>query len=221
MARKDDLKVLIKQTERQLDKFREQLPASGSSPPEFLMQTKDLEHEVNRLREELEFLENADTVTAKDGAASAPTVFISYSHKDELEKEELMTHLRVLERAGIFKLWVDDQIAGGADWFKEIEQAISEANVVILLISNNFLLSDFIASNEVPAALERREEEGITVFPIIAKYCGWWAFDWLNKMNVRPKNGLPIWRSEGTPIDKELYEISREIAFLVRRQQQT
>ena len=90
--------------------------------------------------------------------------------------------------------------------------------MAVLLISNSFLLSDFIGDEEVPALLARRAEEGITVFPIIAKYSHWWAFSWLTEMNVRPKNGLPIWRGQDSLIDKDLYEITREIARIVMEQ---
>ena len=221
MARIDDLRKLMAQHRKNLDELKEQQAAFAPPfvPPHMLFRRVQLEEELQRLEEELEILESSRDV-ADDAAGPPPTVFVSYSHKDELEKEELLTHLRVLERAGLFKLWIDDHIEGGGDWFKEINQALSEASVVILLISNNFLLSDFISNNEVPAALERREKERITVFPIIAKYAGWWAFDWLNKMNVRPKNGLPIWRGGDGQTDKELYEIAREIALLVMKQRQ-
>ena len=70
----------------------------------------------------------------------------------------------------------------------------------------------------MPALLARRAEEGTTVFPIIAKHSQRWAFSWLAEMNVRPKNGLPIWRGQDSSIDKELYEITREIAKIVMEQ---
>lgn len=219
MARKDDLRRLIELKSRRLQKLKEQQALLGISvDPTVPIEIDDIETEIERLHEELSVLEDRGQQKALGPTDTLPTVFVSYSHKDEIEKEELLSHLTVLERAGVYRLWVDDHIEGGADWQDEIKQAIAEASVVILLISNNFLLSDFISDTEVPAFLERRANEGITVFPIIAKYSGWWAFDWLNKMNVRPKNGLPIWRGKESQVDKELYEIAREIALLVRKQ---
>lgn len=221
MPRKDDIQALVTEHKKNLDQLKKQQATLGPpfTPPHMLRKMESLQAEVQRLEEEMDILESSQTIAAASGEP-LPTIFISYSHKDELEKEELLNHLKVLERAGLFTLWIDDRIEGGGDWLKEINQAISEASVVILLISNNFLLSDFISNNEVPAALERREKEAITVFPIIAKYSGWWAFDWLNQMNVRPKNGLPIWRGTDSDVDKELHDIAREIARLVIKQRQ-
>jgi hypothetical protein len=146
-----------------------------------------------------------------------PVVFISYSHKDEAEKEQLVSHLKVLESAGLIELWVDDRIAGGADWEAEIKQAIAQARVAILLISANFLTSDFILGKEVPAFLERRKSEGLTVFPVIAKACTWNAFDWLARMNVRPKNARPIWSGSDSQIDEDLSAIAKEVVDVVKK----
>jgi hypothetical protein len=148
---------------------------------------------------------------------SRPVVFISYSHKDETEKEQLVSHLKVLESAGLIELWVDDRIGGGADWEEEIKQAIARARVAILLISANFLTSDFILGKEVPAFLERRKNEGLTVFPVIAKACTWNAFDWLARMNVRPKNARPIWSGSGSQIDEDLSAIAKEVGDVVKK----
>ena len=146
-----------------------------------------------------------------------PVVFVSYNHKDEGEKEALLAHLSVLERAGLIEVWVDDRIDGGADWAEAIKQAIDQAHVAVLLISANFLTSDFILGSEVPAFLERRSNAGVTVFPVIAKACAWQAFDWLSKLNVRPKNGRPIWSGSPAQIDEDLSAIVTEVAALAKQ----
>lgn len=146
---------------------------------------------------------------------SNPTIFISYSHKDELEKQALLLHLGVLENEKLIDLWVDDKINAGGDWSAEIEDAVGKANVAILLVTANFLNSSFILKEEVPKLLRRRREEGLIVFPIIAKACAWEKVSWLSKMNLRPKNGAPIWRDGGQHVDEELASIAREIARIV------
>lgn len=146
-----------------------------------------------------------------------PLVFISYSHKDEIEKEQLVSHLKVLESSGSIELWTDDKIEGGADWKEEIKQKIAQARVVILLISANFLTSEFILSKEVPDFLKRRQSEGLTVFPVIAKSCAWDTFDWLVKMNVRPQDDMPVWSDNPDQIDKRLTAITKEIRDIVKR----
>jgi predicted nucleotide-binding protein len=105
------------------------------------------------------------------GAQIMPKVFISYSHKDEVWKERLQTQLTVLERQGLLSVWEDRQIAGGDEWYPEIEQAIESAQVAILLISADFLGSKFILGKEVPPLLERRKKEGLRVIPLILKPC--------------------------------------------------
>ncbi len=73
-----------------------------------------------------------------------PTVFISYSHKDELWKDLLMKQLGVLERQGLLDVWEDREIEAGADWFEEIEKALIKADAAILMITPDFLISEFI-----------------------------------------------------------------------------
>ena len=87
---------------------------------------------------------------------------------------------------------VGRQIRGGANWRAEIEQAINRAGVVILLVSANFLNSRFINDEEVPALLRRRQSEGLTVFPAIAKPCGRQFFDWLAHRCLVSKMESPV-----------------------------
>jgi hypothetical protein len=87
-----------------------------------------------------------------------PSVFLSYSHKDEVWKDRLKAHLGVLE----LDAWDDRHIQGGAEWFKEIKEAMARAaSVAILLISADFLSSEFILREEIPTLLERRTREGL------------------------------------------------------------
>ncbi len=74
-----------------------------------------------------------------------PTIFISYSHKDEEWKDRLVTHLGVLERRGTLRVWEDRKIAAGGAWFEEIEDALGKADAAILMISADFLNSEFIS----------------------------------------------------------------------------
>jgi hypothetical protein len=142
-------------------------------------------------------------------------VFVSYSHEDEAEKEALLSHLRVLETgADLIEVWSDDEIGSGEAWEAAIDKAISRARVAVLLVSANFLTSDFILKKEVPALLKRRQRDGVTVFPVIAKSCAWRRIDWLAKMNVRPKNGRPVFDAS-KDADAALATIAEEIATIV------
>jgi CheY-like chemotaxis protein len=147
---------------------------------------------------------------------TTPVVFISYSHKDEEEKDRLLSHLGVLMGAGVINVWSDDRIGAGEDWEEKIRVAMTQASVAVLLISANFLTSEFIIGQELPTLLKRREQEGLIVFPIIAKACAWKTVDWLARMNVRPKNGRPVWSDAGSHVDEDLASIAEEIAGIVR-----
>lgn len=74
---------------------------------------------------------------------------------------------------GLLSIWEDRRITEGDAWYPEIEEALNEADVAILLISADFLTSRFIRGEEVPLLLERREKEGIRAIPLILKPCPW------------------------------------------------
>ncbi len=146
-----------------------------------------------------------------------PTVFISYSHKDETEKEALLTHLGGLQRTGLITRWSDDQIGAGAAWKQDIKEAIDQASVAILLVTASFLDSKFITTQEVPALLARQKAGGLVIVPVIARACAWQRVEWLQQMNVRPKNGAPVWREGGRYADEELARIAEDVAAVVEK----
>ncbi len=99
-------------------------------------------------------------------------VFISYSHKDSRYLlEELQAQLGYLERLGRLEFWDDTKITPGLIWQQEIKRAIQSARVAILLISANFLNSEFIVNNELPPLLKAAKYEGVTILPVIVGAC--------------------------------------------------
>jgi TIR domain len=104
-------------------------------------------------------------------SAKRPKVFISYSHSDGEYLDRLLVHLKPLEKEGLIELWVDTRLRAGDKWRKEIEKALHRATVVILLVSADFLASDFITDDELPPLLRNAEERGTRVIPIIVKPC--------------------------------------------------
>jgi formylglycine-generating enzyme required for sulfatase activity len=92
------------------------------------------------------------------------TIFISYSHKDKRWLEELTDFLKPLERAKKVSLWIDHaKIKSGDSWKQEITQALAEAELALLLVTQRFIVSDFIHQNELPQLLERARTEGVKI----------------------------------------------------------
>jgi M6 family metalloprotease-like protein len=96
-------------------------------------------------------------------------VFLSYSHRDEEGLQELLPFLRSLERDGGLRVWVDRTIPAGSRWRQQIESAIAESSIAILLISQDFLASQFIYEEELPRILRRQLEGHLTVFPVFLR----------------------------------------------------
>jgi hypothetical protein len=116
-------------------------------------------------------------------------VFISYSHKDEVWKDRLVTHLSVLKD---LEIWDDRRIMAGEGWLPEIEKAIESAHIAILLITANFLSSKFILKEEIPRLFERKQREGLKVIPLIVRPCAWKKVKWLKPIQARPKDGKAL-----------------------------
>jgi hypothetical protein len=105
------------------------------------------------------------------GRAKRPNVFVSYSHSDREFLDRLLIHLKPLEKDGLIDLWVDTRLRAGDKWKKEIEKALGRATVAVLLVSADFLASDFITDNELPPILRKAEEGGTRIIPLIVKPC--------------------------------------------------
>ncbi|HUP41733.1 MAG TPA: tetratricopeptide repeat protein [Thermoanaerobaculia bacterium] len=140
-----------------------------------------------------------------------PKVFLSYSHLDEEWKDRLLTHLSVLEEQRLLELWEDRRIAAGGEWADEIQEAMEASDVAVLLVSANYLTSRFILDVEIPRLLQRRDREGIEIFPIIVKPCLWGRVDWLARLNLRPRDARPLTGESEGQIEALLSALSGEI----------
>ena len=97
-------------------------------------------------------------------------VFVSYCHKDKEWLERLTIFVKALEKRGVsLQVWVDTSIKPGERWHDEIRLALRQAWAAILIISEDFLASDFIADEELPVLLRAAEQEGVAIMPLIAR----------------------------------------------------
>ncbi len=142
-------------------------------------------------------------------------VFYSYAHKDEKLRNELGKHLYPLKRQGLITDWYDRNISAGTEWEQEIENHLNTADIILLLISPDFMASEYCYSIEMQRALERHEAEEARVIPVILKPTDW-QDDAFSKLQPLPKNGKPVlrWRSQGdgfVEVAKGLREVIKEL----------
>ncbi|MGK7885009.1 MAG: toll/interleukin-1 receptor domain-containing protein [Crocosphaera sp.] len=124
-------------------------------------------------------------------------VFFSYSHKDESLRDKLANHLKLLERQGVISAWYDRDITAGTEWKGQIDEHLESAQVILLLISADFLASDYCYDIELKRAMERHELGEARVIPIILRDVDWKGATF-GKLQALPKNAKPItsWDNE-------------------------
>ena len=108
---------------------------------------------------------------AGGGSPDKPAVFISYSHADRAWVKRLMAHLKPLELAGMIAMWDDSRIIGGQPWRNEIRRLLESAQVAVLIVSADYLASDYVADEELPPLLDRASRRGVHVLPILVGPC--------------------------------------------------
>jgi formylglycine-generating enzyme required for sulfatase activity len=114
-------------------------------------------------------------------------LFISYAHKDEPFRKELEMHLGPLKRQNVVEIWSDRAIEPGQEWEKSISEQLSTADIILLLISPDFLASEYIYDKELTRAMERHETSESRVIPVFLRPCDW--------------KGEPFGKLQGVPDD--------------------
>ena len=128
---------------------------------------------------------------------SSVEIFISYAHEDETLRSKLEKHLKLLQRQGLITTWHDREITAGEEWKNAIDSHLESANIILLLISSDFMASDYCYDIELKRALERHESNEVRVIPVILR-----AVDWhrspFGKLIALPTDGKAItsWPNE-------------------------
>lgn len=139
------------------------------------------------------------------------TVFVSYSHKDKEYLERLQVHLKPFEKSGIIDLWADTKIKTGQKWQEKIEEALNKSAIAILMVSADFLASDFIIDNELPPLLKAAKENGKHIVQVILKPCRFHSYPNLNQFQAinDPKN--PMSKMDDNEREETFVEIADHI----------
>ncbi|MCT8341238.1 TIR domain-containing protein [Flavobacteriaceae bacterium TK19130] len=117
-------------------------------------------------------LTTPDKTNTNNNSINRSKIFISYSHKDSEWLKKIQTHLKVLlHNDKDFEVWDDTKIKAGDNWKLEIEKALQDSGIAILIISTDFLASDFIRSDELPTILRNAKENGTRILPVIVRPC--------------------------------------------------
>lgn len=119
------------------------------------------------------------------------SVFFSYSHKDEQLRNELETHLALLKRQEKITTWYDRRISAGSEIDLSISEELESAQIILLLVSANFLASNYCYEKEMERALERHKAHSAVVIPVILHPCDWHSAPF-GSLRASPTDGKPI-----------------------------
>jgi hypothetical protein len=118
-------------------------------------------------------------------------VFFSYAHADITLRDELATHLSALVRGGFIQTWHDRQISAGTEWKSAIDDHLRNAHIILLLVSADFLASDYCYDIEMQYAMERHANRTARVLPILLRAVDWTAVPF-RKLQALPTDGKPV-----------------------------
>jgi TIR domain len=140
----------------------------------------------------------------------AVRVFFCYAHEDGILLEKLKKHLIALQRQNLISIWYDRNISIGIEWAQEIDTQLNTSDIILLLISPNFMASEYCYSIEVEQAMKRHQQGEARVIPVILRSVYFKGAPF-GKLQALPKNAKPItgpgWRSQ----DEAFFDVAEGI----------
>lgn len=148
-------------------------------------------------------------------------IFCSYAHEDRVFAHQLQTHFALLQRLKSWIFWTDTEIHAGEVWEQAIQEHLDTAQIILLLISPDFINSDYCYSKEMKRALERHEQKEARVIPILLRPTTSWEQAPFSKLQVLPDGDKPVTdRSWYTP-DEALSYVAKKIAQVIEQMHST
>lgn len=147
----------------------------------------------------------------------AVKIFFCYAHEDEALLNKLKSHLKPMQREGLIEGWHDRDIGAGKDWEKEISSHLNESQIILLLISPDFMASDYCSSVEMKRALDRRARNEAEVIPIILRPTFNWHVGPLGALQALPTDGKPVTDPEWHDQDQAFYRITNGLHKVIEQ----
>jgi len=142
-------------------------------------------------------------------------IFFSYSHKDEAFREQLETNLSMLKRQGLINPWTDRMITAGEEWKGQIDDNLKLANIVLLLVTANFLASDYCYDIEMTRAMAMHDAGEVCVIPVILTPVEGWEHSPFSKLQVLPRDGKPV--TQWSDRDEAFVNVAQGIRKAIER----
>ena len=142
------------------------------------------------------------------------TVFFSYSHADEQLRDRIERQLSMLRREGKVEAWHDRRIGPGEEFGLEIDEHLETADIILLLVSDDFIHSDYCYEKEMKRAMERHEAGDAVVLPVILRACEWQKAPF-GKLNATPPDGKAVMSHPN--LDEALLEVAKAVRQVAER----
>lgn len=143
-----------------------------------------------------------------------PSVFFSYSHADEALRDELEKQLSMLKRQGVIETWHDRRIGAGEEIDQAIDERLNQDDIILLLVSPDFLASNYCYDIEMQRAMERHHSGEAIVIPVILRPCDWQSAPF-KKLNASPPDGKPV--TKWTDRDEAFLEVAKAVRKAAER----
>lgn len=205
VARQQELRLKLNELTEERTRLEEQLARMGVADVDESRRTR------MRLTQMAE--ERIPILAELQRAQARPvSVFISYSHADQKLREELEKHLIILRRQGVIETWHDRKITAGTEWRDAIDEHLISARLILLLISPDFMASDYCYETEMQHALQRHESRQARVVPVILRQVMWDKAPFA-KLAALPTDGKAVktWENLDTALD----DVARGIRAVV------
>lgn len=141
-------------------------------------------------------------------------IFFCYAHEDEAFRIKLVKQLDFLQRQGFIDIWHDRNISPGTEWKQEIDTHLNAAHFILLLISPDFMYSDYCYGKEMKRAMERHEANEALVIPIILRPVHWHEAPF-GKLQALPKDGKPILSPHWHNQDEAFFDVAEGIRQII------